>query len=250
MSKQLKFGNGEDSFSKESLCYVSNNKTRSFDYLIFVDSRGLVINESSFEHSYLFKIMQFLDNAKASYVCVSRPKNLTVFATLYNFLVLNPALTFTNLITNLGFVDCTPKKEAHIQDIQLQINEHVSIELTQVVQENYLLLNGHYEMLKTLSYNEKYISEIARLLNERFTALYFIATPIITDVMNFERKRPNSFFLQLRKTNELLGRIIEKLKHPTKLLDVKNATSTYDGVHFDRIGHEKIFTELKEKIAK
>lgn len=250
MSEQLKFGNGEDSFSKESQCYISNNETPFFDYLIFVDSRGLVINESSSENAYLFKIMRFLDNAKASYVCISRPKNLTVFATLYNFLVLNPALTFTNLITNLGFVDCTPKKEAYIRDIQLQINEHMRIELNQVAQENYLLLDGHHEMLKTLSYNEKYISEIARLLNEKFTALYFIATPIITDTMNFERKRPDSFFLQLHKTNELLEQIIEKLKHPANLLDVKNATSTYDGVHFDKIGHEKIFTELKEKIAK
>lgn len=250
MSKQLKFGSGEDSFSEESQCYISNNGTHFFNYLIFVDSRGLVINEGSFENSYLFKIMQFLENSKKSYVCISRPKNLTVFATLYNFLLLNPTLTFKNLITNLGFVDCTPKKEENIRDIQLQINEHMNIELNQLAQENYLLLNGQYEMLKTLSYNEKYTFEIARLLNQRFTELYFITTPIIDHAVHFERKRPNSFFLQLHKTNELIAQIIEKIKHPVTLLDIKNLDSTYDGVHFDRIGHQKVFTELKKKIAK
>lgn len=247
--KELKFGSGENSFSKESRYYVSCNNIDSFDYLIFVDSRGLVINENTYENSYLHKLMEFLDSVNSSYICISRPKNLTVYATLYNFLILNNFFNFKNLITNLGFVDCTPKKESNIDDIEEQINENIAIRFDKAEQEYYMLNNGEQEMLKTLLYSDKYIDEIANMLNSKFNKLYFINTPEISINMSFKRKRPNSFFAQLEKTNELIELIIKRIEKPLNLIDIKNLSSTYDGVHFDKMGHEKIFTELKERIS-
>jgi len=248
--KKLKFGSGENSFSEESKCYISNSYTNSFEYLLFVDSRGLVINENNFENTYMYKIMNFFNNSKISYICISRPKNLTVYASLYNFIQLNPSLSFKNLITNLGFVDCTPKKESNIKDIEEQIDENIKIRLGRINQEQYMLNNGEQEMLATISYNSKYIYKIVNLLNSKFEKLYFINTPKITNDINFERKRPNSFFFQLEKTNNLIESIIENINKPVKLINIKSMVSTYDGVHFNKNGHEKIFIKLKEGISK
>lgn len=246
--EHLKFGSGEKCFSNESVSYMSNTNINSFDYLIFLDSRGLVINEDNFEESYAYRLMAFLDDLNSSYVCISRPKNLTVFATLYNFLVLNPSFSFENLITNLGFVDCTPKKESIIEDIEEQINDNILMKLNIEEQQNYLLNTGKYEVLKTISYNNKYIEKISKVLNEKFNKLYFINTPEINDDTSIGRKRPNSFFVQLKITNELLESIIRRIEKSVKIIDISKLNSTYDAVHYDKIGHQKVFNKIRESI--
>ena len=109
----MKFGIGEISTSSENQMLTSNDFLNKFDFLIFVDSRGLSINNNSYSYTYFRNLIEFLEENNISFLAISRPKNLTTFATLCNFLKLNENLHFKKLITNLCFVDCTPKKRKY-----------------------------------------------------------------------------------------------------------------------------------------
>ena len=82
-----KLGLGENSLSKESKYIVSSSDIQEFDYLILIDSRGLVVDDESHK-SYVHYLKNKLDYKELTYLIISRPKNLTTFATLYNFLKL------------------------------------------------------------------------------------------------------------------------------------------------------------------
>ena len=137
----LNFGLGEISTSKENKVFKSTKNT-SFDYLLFFDSRAMTIDEENHKNTTLTKTLNLFDKKNISYLAISRPKNLTIFATLLNFLELNKDLKFKNLITNLGFVDFTPKKQENIADMLLQINQFFSLKTIVYEKESYILNGG------------------------------------------------------------------------------------------------------------
>lgn len=246
----LKFGYGEDSIAKENIFFVfGKNKQMIFDYLVFFDSRGGRINNMKIESTLMYKLKNILENNFLSYILISRPKNLTIFATLYNFLKLNPDLKFKNLITNLGFVDCTPKKQYNIDDMLLQIKQFSNTNNFIIEHESYKLNNGNVEILKSIDYSTSYIKELNTFLSEKFEKCYFINTPVVPeDITIEERKRPKSFFTQLYKTNELLDNIVNLNQKKSILVDIKDFNYTYDAVHYTEEGHEMIFNKIKESI--
>lgn len=138
------FGNGEISTSKENIIIESTKKQYNYDFLLFFDSRALTINENSYENTIFYMLVEFLKQNNFSFIAISRPKNLTIFATLINFLQLNPNLKFKNLITNLGFVDLTPKKQLNIEDMLLQINQFYTFDGKITEKELYELNGGGY----------------------------------------------------------------------------------------------------------
>ena len=137
----LNFGLGEISTSKENKVFKSTKNT-SFDYLLFFDSRAMTRDEENHKNTTLTKTLNLFDKKNISYLAISRPKNLTIFATLLNFLELNKDLKFKNLITNLGFVDFTPKKQENIADMLLQINQFFSLKTIVYEKESYMLNGG------------------------------------------------------------------------------------------------------------
>ncbi|MFK5974991.1 MAG: hypothetical protein QM493_00660 [Sulfurovum sp.] len=233
----LKFGMGEVSISNENKLIESKVIEKIFDCLLFFDSRGIVD---------LF--IKELDKKKLTYLIITRPKNLTIFATLYNFLKLNPKLKFRNLITNLGFVDCTPKKQKNIDDIVVQIEQFSNSNYSIIEHENYELSHGSMELLKSIKYSKNYIKEINKVFNKKFYKCYFINTPIVSKDMKMNRKRPASFFTQLYKTNELINDLVTLNVEKNILIDIKDLHYTYDGVHYTKEGHEIIFNKIKESI--
>lgn len=240
------FGVGEKSISKENSIFENYANMTSIDYLLFFDSRGLTINEANFKESHLYSLIKSLKNAGKSFLAISRPKNLTTFATLYNFLKLNPELHFSNLITNLGFVDCTPKKEVNIQDLEMQITQFHLQDYTIKRHETYQLSDGSYEKLQNLEYSDCYLHNIAYYLKQRFTTLYFINTPLLDANTALSRQRPSSFFIQLASTNALIEKMIELSS--SILIDVKDINMTYDGVHYTVEGHKLLFERIIECI--
>ena len=242
----LKYGYGEESFSIESLVYQSDNNFR-YDYLVVIDSRGLVNNLNLFEYSYILLLKKEFDKLNFKYLIISRPKNLTVFATVYNFLKLKQNLKFKILITNLGFVDCTPKKKDNINDILEQIKQFSNEENEIIGYDNYQLSNGNQELLESIKYSKKYLQELTQYFNENFEKCYFINTPIVSENFSMERQRPKSFFKQLYETNDLINNIVS-LNDANILVDIKDLNYTYDGVHYTKEGHSIIFDKIKESI--
>lgn len=242
---ELVFGLGERSNSKENKIILSDDNLTKFDYLIFCDSRGLSTNELTDDSTIIKNIENQLSELDLSYLIISRPKNLTVFATLYNFLKLNQNIKFDNLITNIGFVDCTPKKIDNIEDILTQINQFSRNKNLIVEHENYMLSDNTSTLLKSIEYSDEYLFEINDFFNKIFKKIYYVNTPLIVNNEGIERERPTSFFKQLNKTNELLSFIVNLNNKSNFLINVENDNFTFDGVHFTKMGHQEIFSKIK-----
>lgn len=246
MSMNLKFGKGEDCFSLENRVIMSDDNITSFDYLVFVDSRGLVSIDGE-ENSYLNLLKKYFTQRKISFLMISRPKHLTVFATLCNFLVLNSNLKFKRLITNIGFVDYTPKKTSNIDDIGLQIKQFSQIDNSIVEYESYKLNDGSIELLQSFNYLNDYIDYLYENLSMYFSSIFCLNTPIVSEEIKIDRERPASFFTQLKRTNELIENLISK-GEKIHLIDISDYNFTYDAVHYTKDGHEKIFEKILKEI--
>lgn len=236
---------GEKSYAKNNQIFCSHEDSKVFDFLIFLDSRGLTIDSSSDSDTFFMKLLNLLDVEGKSYLAVSRPKNLTIFATLINFLESNPDIYFKNLLTNLGFVDFTPKKKANIEDTVLQIKENLDIEIEVIEHEQYKLKNGQQETLYSVNYESDYEQILCRYLEKRFKRCYLINTPFISKDARIERERPDSFYKQIFKTNEFIDKIINLNSKKNYLIDVRDIGHAYDAVHYTQDGHQLIFQKIK-----
>jgi hypothetical protein len=234
----LNFGVGESSTSENNICFSSSKELLcEYEWLIFLDSRGLE-RDCSIEKTWLFKLCASFDERNISYLAVSRPKNITVFATLVNFINLND-IHFTRLLTNLGFVDCTPKKNVFIKDIEKQIKEFFYHNLSICTFPQYLNSDGELINLYSLQYNDVYLNSVAKYLSFSFAERYFITTPLTEPSLAFKRQRPDCFYKQLGITNNLI-RAISTLSG-TKVIDVAAlCLTTFDGVHFTDSDHEQL----------
>ncbi|MDP0562391.1 MAG: SGNH/GDSL hydrolase family protein [Candidatus Endonucleobacter sp. (ex Gigantidas childressi)] len=235
---KFEFGVGEVNTSSANKIIKSVANALEYDYLLFFDSRSIV---NSF-------IREF-DKNNSTYLIISRPKNLTVFPTLVNFIVLNKNLKFKILITNLGFVDCTPKKQDNINDILSQIEQFSKVKSTIVKYDKCKLNDETYELLQSIQYSQEHLENINSVLAHKFDKCYFINTPIVDKNMKMERRRPNSFFTQLYKTNELINTIVD-LSERNILIDIKELNYTYDGVHYTEEGNKLIFNKIQESVFK
>ncbi|TWX54055.1 hypothetical protein [Colwellia hornerae] len=242
VTKLLNFGVGESSTSENNICFSSSKGLlRKYEWLVFVDSRGLE-RECSVEETWLYKLCKSLDLRGISYLAVSRPKNITVFATLVNFLNLNN-IHFNKLLTNLGFVDCTPKKHIFIKDINEQTKEFFNEDLEVHIFPQYLDSEEEMINLYNLQYSDDYLMEVVKHLNLSFIESYFITTPIIDSSLMFKRKRPDCFYKQLKVTNEFIHKI--NLLSNGKILKMEPLSlCTFDGVHFTESDHTKLSDDV------
>ena len=96
----------DKTFNKNNDFLISTN-TKQINYhcLIFLDSRGFSLKSKKNLIDFLKK------NLKKKYLIISRPLEMTTWASLINFLKLNQNIKYRYLITNMGFNDFTPKKK-------------------------------------------------------------------------------------------------------------------------------------------
>ncbi|WP_419770607.1 MAG: HAD-IA family hydrolase [Candidatus Marinarcus sp.] len=243
----LDYGIGENSISKENrtFCNIKENEGK-VDYLLFFDSRALTINQNEYDETYLIKMLEIFNKCFKSYIAVSRPKNITIFATLLNFLENNKDIKFKNLITNVGFVDFTPKKNEFIEDMLLQIkylhNEEIKIEKL----SNYDMQNGN-DFLYSLLYKQEYKNFIRNTIDSyKFNKTFFMNTPEISEMIKIDRNRPIEFFTKILVSNQLIDEI-SKLSHLInlrKLFKDEERQYTYDAVHYTLEGHQCIIDKI------
>ena len=97
----------DKSFNQNKDFLVSTNtKHHNYDILIFLDSRGYSLESEKNLITFFQKKFK-----KKKYLIISRPLEMTTWATLINFLKLNQKIKYKYLITNMGFNDFTPKKK-------------------------------------------------------------------------------------------------------------------------------------------
>jgi hypothetical protein len=216
----------------------SNAKTHAVDYLIFLDSRGI---SCKFEGSLADKLISQITLSGFSYLLVCRPIELTTWATLINFMVIN-TLNPGKIISNMGFVDFTPKKLAILEDaieqVEFTIGKGVA---TSMFVEAYISSSGEGIDLYSMSYSEEYKKAIECITNKIPTVI--INTPIVAEDIDIERKRPHSFYVGLAIAKEFNQTI-----KTAQLVDIPDFDEllTYDAVHSTQQGNEVIFEKIKD----
>ncbi|MDD5090816.1 MAG: SGNH/GDSL hydrolase family protein [Candidatus Wallbacteria bacterium] len=211
-----------------------------FNYLLFFDSRGYTTCSDN-TLTIADMTVSCLKASGMSFLAVFRPLNLTIFPTLINFLV-NQSLSFDVLITNLGFVDHTPKKIDLVEDMIRQSTAILSDWGNIIELEEYRLSSGELTTLKSIEYSADMEKLIGRTLAERFSKAFLVNTPVIDKNWEFERPRPECFFQRILSANELVRRIARL--STSKLIDISGAGKfgrfAYDAVHYTGEGHKTI----------
>jgi hypothetical protein len=216
----------------------SNAENSAIDYLLFLDSRGI---SREFEHSLADKMITRISQMGKTYLCVCRPLELTIWATLIGFLALNK-LNPAKIIVNMGFVDFTPKKQAILQDAVRQAESVVAQGVAaNCFVEDYVSAGGGVIPLYAMRYDEIYRRAIEAIAERH--DMVILNTPLTDPGIAIERKRPVSFFPAQAESNAFNRSI-----RGAQVIDLPDfdETLTYDAVHFTRRGNELIFDRLKD----
>ncbi len=209
------------------------------DYLIFMDSRGM---SKGWDVSLVRPLVDRLP-PDASYRLVVRPLEVTVIPTLVNFLLENEG-RYGTLITNVGFVDLTPKKAEFLDDIESQ-SRHVD-PTGDFLRDDlgpYRLSDGSTVTLGSVRYPDTFLDATRAAIHASADRCIWIATPLVDPDIPIQRRRPSSFFQGLERTNELLRALARDVEY----LDVPrfNETDTYDAVHYTGKGNQRILSRLQ-----
>lgn len=218
----------------------SNTANNIFDYLLFFDSRGV---SREFKNSLADKLVSKIELMGKTYLLVCRPLELTIWATLIGFLKLNQ-LRPAKIITNMGFVDFTPKKLSILQDVALQVNLIVGEDVaSSYYVENFLLSGGGVAPLYSLRYKKDYQLSIETISTQY--SLIIINTPLTNDEIVIQKKRPRAFFPAQSESNDfnrsITGAVVIDLPEFDERL-------TYDAVHYTPLGNEMIFDRVKDHL--
>lgn len=240
---------GERTSSSDFLILSNANSPQELQRLAFFDSRGKKILPDEDSGFIANRLARYWDMRGEKYLVLTRTHASTTFFTLLNFLN-NLQLNVSFLITNVGFVDFTPKKKSVIDDIMLQgeflfRRDKIKIKIL----ENYELSSGKREDMLALDL-EYFVENISEVLQRHCQEVVFIATHEIDHNVQFERVRPASFFQQLKETNKFLQKL--KMRAPLTrtildppMVDGSIKDTVFDGVHFTRKAHELLFSKLQ-----
>lgn len=218
--------------------YVSTN-TDSFDIdlLIFFDSRGI---SACFDGSVVDRIIRKVEKTNR-YLLIARPLEITTWMTLYNFTRLNN-IKPGKVITNMGFVDFTPKKMSIVEKSTIQYDCYFKKDQAEIIfLEEYQSQNDELLDLYMKQYPDSFKMELE--LYFKGVPFLLLNTPLLSSGYQFERPRPVSFFTSVENGNSFN----RGLKLDTTVFDFTDftKTETYDGVHYTRLGNELIFSSIE-----
>ena len=222
---------------KDNLIDISTDKNH-IDYLIFMDSRGF---SGPLNSSLVGRIIVELKNRNKSYLIIVRPLELTIWATLYNFYILNN-FKFSNLITNMGFVDFTPKKKSICEDSLEQITKAVGYCEANAKSVEFIKNKDNQDLeVFRIEYSEKYKLMAEKIAKKQRTII--LNSPKVNKNIAIERVRHNSFFESLS-----LGNTFNRNLSNATIIEpgTFNKSHTFDAVHYTPLGSKKIFAQLQE----
>lgn len=224
--------NGGDDFLLRSNCARSD-----LELLIFLDSRGV---GGKFAGSLIERILKKIEGRKR-YLAICRPVDLTLWATLFNFLEIND-LRPPKIVTNMGFVDFTPKKQSVLDDTVRQVEARMGPGIAESYPvEHYVDTFGEPIQLFSMLFEPAYRRNVRAVL--RGSSTIIINTPVVGPDIRVPRRRPSSFFASLNASNEFN----KSLGEATVIdLPVFDESLTYDAVHYTDAGNSLIFSKLEQ----
>lgn len=228
------------------LCNTSN--LEEIQKIAFLDSRGKKIFPDGSPNFTAALLADAWKKKEEKYLILTRTHASTTFFTLINFLE-NIQIKTPYLLTNMGFVDFTPKKKNVVDDIIFQAEPLIEkSKLKLIDMGQFHLSSGVSERLFAFDMIDT-LNDIAFYLSKHSERIVFIGTHEIPSDAQFERERPQSFFSQLVETNKFLDKLVEKMnplavvmKPQTPEYDAQDLI--FDGVHFTSLGHQSILARL------
>ena len=236
--------------TNEDFFTICSSESKQIDYLLFFDSRGSTLDHDK-TYTFTSMLADYLTALNKSVLAICRPLEITVFFSLFNFLN-SSSIKARNLITNMGFVDFTPKKSTVIDEMMEQKSIlFKNIECKSVDLESYRLSSGKSELLKYMDISSC-LDIFSDILSKRFINSYLLQTPQFEFYNSFPRERPRSFYTQLLKTNSFIERLSANSNSITAIHAPKVPQDylgfSYDGVHFTKEGHHKVFLSVIEAL--
>jgi hypothetical protein len=229
---------GNELNSSHDFRIICNGSIREIDTLLFFDSRGI---SKQFDNSLVIKVISNLP-ANHTFLLVSRPLEITTWMTLFNFIHLNK-IKPKRIITNMGFVDFTPKKMSIIEKSIFQYDLFFSRnDASLVFLEKYQTQNeGELDLFQQI-YPKKFTFALEDMIGS--CNMLILNTPLLVPGFFFERNRPTSFFNSILKTNQFN----HSLKLSSIVIDFKSLDNdeSYDGVHYTEIGNIRLFSEIQQ----
>lgn len=228
---------GNELNNKADFFISANCDPVAADLLVFFDSRGISAN---LRGSIVEKVIDKV-SPTGKYLMVSRPLEITTWMTLFNFVKLNN-LRPKKILTNMGFVDFTPKKISIIKKSTIQYNLYFNEAISKVnFVEKYASTDGTEINLFMQTYPDVFSAELASFFTG--TEFLILNTPILQEGYTFKRPRPLSFFDGVKQGNafnEKLG-----LSSHIFTFDQFSEKETYDGVHYTLVGNDLIFNAIE-----
>jgi hypothetical protein len=227
---------GTEANSGHDFLIEANCRRSSLELLVFLDSRGVC---GQYRGSLAERILLHVQDRRR-FLAVCRPLQLTTWATLCNFLIAN-GLRPRHIVTNVGFVDFTPKKLSILEDARMQVEAYMGSGVaTPIFIENYDNAKGETMPLYSLSYAEAYRSGVQNALQGLTCTV--INSPMVSAEIEIPKKRPKSFFTGLRD-----GNAFNRSLPGVHIVDPPDfdETRTYDGVHYTHLGNEIIFAAVE-----
>jgi len=249
---RFNFGPGFDRNKKDFRVISSFKKIENnYDFLIFTDSKGSTLDDEKYD-CWTDKLFDFLESLSYTVLFISRPKEMTTFITLINFLKLNK-IEFKYLITNVGYAEHTPSKLHFINDIKKQISNTI-FDLNKIPfkKGKYILSNGKSEFLYSYNFGD-IENDISSFLSKKFQSCILLGTMLFSKKITISRKRPESFFEQLKISNHFIKKIASLSSNinfyiPIYRQKFNMKEIAHDGVHFSIYGHKLFYSKLAEHI--
>ncbi len=236
---------GERTTSSDFSFFSNANHLKEVKNFAFFDSRARKIEPESSEN-YLARMLakHWQENSEPS-IIVTRTHASTTLITLANMLKqlpVQPAL----IVSNTGFVDCTPKKKEVLDDILVQAEWMASGKKRNVYAlEDYVLSSGKHETVFALNWRDD-VADLATQFNLQAGRFIFLRTHEVPPHVVFARQRPASFYSQLRETNLFLKNLTAEMSR-AQLVELDFSEGIlFDGVHFTEAGHKEVFRKLKK----
>ena len=172
---------GDELNKRHDFVVSSKYPGKRIDLLLFFDSRGV---SKQYNNSLIHKIISHLPQ-KMSFLLISRPLEITTWMTLYNFIFLNRIVP-KKIITNMGFVDFTPKKVPLLKKAFCNTNFFSKVKTKINFLEKYTDENNIHLDLYQQTYPKKFIESLEKLLKNTNTII--INTPLLKEEYFFKRK--------------------------------------------------------------
>lgn len=241
-------------------CWVEATEANDghYDLLIFADSRGFLLDRRS--GSWTLKLFRHLRRQGLTAMVVVRPKDLTGFFTLFNFLE-SAKLRFKFAVCQAGLVEFTPKTDALLEDLFRQKDvlfpalDLVVRDLDESLVFRPAVNGGQpsavYERLHAVDVDVPTITdEVVKGFERHFAYTLLLGAVELDPQAKSSRLRPKSFFEQVRLSNRWLRSLAERsfsihYIEPIKGWSKDGTLFVHDGAHYTARTHDRIYETVK-----